>query len=104
MAAARLEGSKVFCKDFLKRHHIPTAAYGVFTEINAARDYINRTALPMVVKADGLARWKGRHYRPFQGRRLKCRRRHAVRKRLWRGRKTDHCGGLPDWGRSQFPS
>lgn len=59
MAAARLEGSKVFCKDFLKRHHIPTAAYGVFTEINAARDYINRTALPMVVKADGLAAGKG---------------------------------------------
>ncbi len=57
--AAQLEGSKSFCKDFLARHNIPTAAYGVFTELDKACDYINKCAAPMVVKADGLAAGKG---------------------------------------------
>lgn len=58
-AAARLEGSKAFCKDFLGRHHIPTAAYATFTETEPAVDYIRKHGVPLVVKADGLAAGKG---------------------------------------------
>ena len=57
--AAQLEGSKVFCKDFLARHHIPTAKYRTFTEINGAEEFIRELGLPVVVKADGLAAGKG---------------------------------------------
>jgi phosphoribosylamine--glycine ligase len=57
--AAELEGSKAFTKDFLARHAIPTAAYGNFTDIDAAVDYIRQQAAPIVVKADGLAAGKG---------------------------------------------
>lgn len=57
--AAQLEGSKTFTKDFLQRHHIPTAAYSSFTEIDAAVAYINQVGAPIVVKADGLAAGKG---------------------------------------------
>ena len=58
-AAAELEGSKAFSKDFLARHAIPTAAYANFTEIDAAIDYIREQGAPIVVKADGLAAGKG---------------------------------------------
>ena len=58
-AAARLEGSKAFCKDFLARHNIPTAAYGNFTDTDAAIAYIEQQGAPLVVKADGLAAGKG---------------------------------------------
>ena len=58
-AAAQLEGSKAFAKDFLARHGIPTAAYGNFTEVAAAEAYIKKTGAPIVVKADGLAAGKG---------------------------------------------
>ncbi|MBI5462822.1 MAG: phosphoribosylamine--glycine ligase [Gammaproteobacteria bacterium] len=58
-AAAELEGSKAFTKDFLARHNIPTAAYGNFTEIDAAIAYIRQHGAPIVVKADGLAAGKG---------------------------------------------
>jgi phosphoribosylamine--glycine ligase len=58
-AAARLEGSKAFAKDFMARHGIPTAGYGVFTEPGPAVDFIRRTGAPIVVKADGLAAGKG---------------------------------------------
>ncbi len=58
-AAARLEGSKVFTKDFLKRHGIPTAEYRVFTEFAPAKAYILSHKLPVVIKADGLAAGKG---------------------------------------------
>lgn len=57
--AAQLEGSKAFSKDFLTRHHIPTADYQAFTEIEPAIDYIRRQGVPIVVKADGLAAGKG---------------------------------------------
>ncbi|MDX1442905.1 MAG: phosphoribosylamine--glycine ligase [Gammaproteobacteria bacterium] len=57
--AAQLEGSKAFAKDFLARHHIPTAAYGSFTEIQPALDYLDKKGAPIVVKADGLAAGKG---------------------------------------------
>lgn len=58
-AAAQLEGSKAFTKDFLARHNIPTAFYGVFTEEQPAIAYIEEKGAPIVVKADGLAAGKG---------------------------------------------
>ena len=58
-AAAELEGSKAFTKDFLARHKIPTAAYANFTELDKAVDYIRQQGAPIVVKADGLAAGKG---------------------------------------------
>ena len=58
-AAARLEGSKAFAKDFLKRHGIPTAFYAVHTEVDAALAYVRDKGAPIVVKADGLAAGKG---------------------------------------------
>ncbi|NJD37397.1 MAG: phosphoribosylamine--glycine ligase [Geobacter sp.] len=58
-AAARIEASKAFSKDLMKKYDIPTAAYGVFTEIPAAEAFIRQTGAPIVVKADGLAAGKG---------------------------------------------
>jgi phosphoribosylamine--glycine ligase len=58
-SAAQLESSKTFCKDFMARHHIPTAAYRSFTEVEAATAYIREQGAPIVVKADGLAAGKG---------------------------------------------
>ncbi|MBU0725851.1 MAG: phosphoribosylamine--glycine ligase [Alphaproteobacteria bacterium] len=58
-AAAALEGSKGFMKDFCARHNIPTAAYGRFTDIAQAKDFVARQGAPIVVKADGLAAGKG---------------------------------------------
>jgi phosphoribosylamine--glycine ligase len=57
--AAQLEGSKAFTKDFLARHDIPTAAYGSFSELEPALAYLREQALPIVIKADGLAAGKG---------------------------------------------
>ncbi len=58
-AAAQLEGSKAFAKDFMARHGIPTAAYGNFTEVEPAIRFIHEHGAPIVVKADGLAAGKG---------------------------------------------
>jgi phosphoribosylamine--glycine ligase len=58
-AAAQLEGSKGFTKDLCREAGIPTAAYRRFTESSAAREYVMQHALPIVVKADGLAAGKG---------------------------------------------
>lgn len=58
-AAAQLEGSKAFTKDFLARHKIPTAAYQNFTEVEPALTYLREKGAPIVVKADGLAAGKG---------------------------------------------
>ena len=58
-ACARLEGSKAFSKDFCDRHGIPTAAWGEFSELEAACAYIRQQGAPIVVKADGLAAGKG---------------------------------------------
>ncbi|WP_404400344.1 phosphoribosylamine--glycine ligase [Idiomarina seosinensis] len=58
-AAAQLEGSKAFSKDFLKRHNIPTAAYQNFTDVESAKNYVRANSLPIVIKADGLAAGKG---------------------------------------------
>ena len=57
--AAQLEGSKSFCKDFLARHRIPTAAYQSFEQVEPAIAYIHAHGAPIVVKADGLAAGKG---------------------------------------------
>ncbi|MBU24637.1 MAG: phosphoribosylamine--glycine ligase [Gammaproteobacteria bacterium] len=56
---AQLEGSKAFTKEFLKRHNIPTAAYGTFTDVNQALAYLDKAGAPIVVKADGLTAGKG---------------------------------------------
>ena len=58
-AAAQLEGSKAFTKDFLARHNIPTAAYQNFTDLEPALAYIREQGAPIVIKADGLAAGKG---------------------------------------------
>ncbi|MGE3905079.1 MAG: phosphoribosylamine--glycine ligase [Reyranellaceae bacterium] len=57
--AARLEGSKGFTKDLCARYGIPTAAYGRFTELGPALEYLRLQGAPIVVKADGLAAGKG---------------------------------------------
>lgn len=60
-AAAMLEGSKAFAKEFMTRHQIPTAAYREFTDVqfDAAKAYIQEQGAPIVLKADGLAAGKG---------------------------------------------
>ncbi|MEX2517430.1 MAG: phosphoribosylamine--glycine ligase [Gammaproteobacteria bacterium] len=58
-AAAQLEGSKAFAKNFLQRYNIPTARYENFTDLDAALAYLQDHALPVVIKADGLAAGKG---------------------------------------------
>lgn len=57
--AAIIEGSKVFAKDLMKKYHIPTAQYEVFTDMEAALRYLDTAPVPTVIKADGLALGKG---------------------------------------------
>ncbi|MBO5973297.1 MAG: phosphoribosylamine--glycine ligase, partial [Clostridia bacterium] len=57
--AARIEASKVFSKNLMKKYNIPTAAYETFTELDKALAYIDEQGAPIVVKADGLALGKG---------------------------------------------
>jgi len=57
--AARLESSKVFAKELMKKYGIPTAGYEVFTEAESAKAYIRENGIPLVIKADGLALGKG---------------------------------------------
>ncbi len=58
-AAAQLEGSKAYAKDFLARHDIPTAYYAVFDELAPALAHVRERGAPIVIKADGLAAGKG---------------------------------------------
>ena len=58
-AAARLESSKIFAKEFMQRHHIPTALYAICNSMNEVRDALPHFHTPLVVKADGLAAGKG---------------------------------------------
>jgi phosphoribosylamine--glycine ligase len=58
-AAAQLEGSKAFAKDFLARHGIPTGYYQVFDDVELALDHVRDVGAPIVIKADGLAAGKG---------------------------------------------
>lgn len=57
--AAIIEGSKVFAKNLMKKYHIPTAAYEVFSDVDAALRYLDTAPIPTVIKADGLALGKG---------------------------------------------
>jgi phosphoribosylamine--glycine ligase len=57
--AAEIEASKTFSKDLMRKYHIPTAEYRVFTEKASAEDYVREKGAPIVVKADGLAAGKG---------------------------------------------
>ena len=57
--AAIIEGSKVFAKDLMKKYGIPTADYAVFTDLEAALEYLETAQVPVVIKADGLALGKG---------------------------------------------
>ncbi len=57
--AAVIEGSKVFSKDLMKKYHIPTAGYEVFTDLSEASEYVKTCPIPTVIKADGLALGKG---------------------------------------------
>lgn len=58
-AAAQLEGSKAFAKDFMQRHNIPTAHYATFSDLKDALAYLDQHPAPLVIKADGLAAGKG---------------------------------------------
>jgi phosphoribosylamine---glycine ligase len=58
-AAAQLEGSKAYAKDFLARHKIPTAYYAVYDDVDLALDHLHDVGAPIVIKADGLAAGKG---------------------------------------------
>jgi phosphoribosylamine--glycine ligase len=58
-AAAQIEGSKIFAKDFMIRHNLPTANYAVFYDPHDAKQYLEKTSYPIVLKADGLAAGKG---------------------------------------------
>ena len=58
-AAAKLEGSKAFSKEFLERHNIPTATYKDFEDLDRAIEYVRSSTFPVVIKADGLAAGKG---------------------------------------------
>ncbi len=57
--AAIIEGSKAFAKNLMKKYHIPTAAYEIFTELDKALAYLKNAPMPTVIKADGLALGKG---------------------------------------------
>ncbi|MDR1084827.1 MAG: phosphoribosylamine--glycine ligase [Deltaproteobacteria bacterium] len=57
--AAQIEGSKVFAKDFMVRHNLPTASYAVFYDFEEAKQYLEAASYPLVLKADGLAQGKG---------------------------------------------
>jgi len=58
-AAARLESSKAFAKNLMKKYHIPTGSFAVFDDPQAARAYVRQLGAPIVVKADGLCGGKG---------------------------------------------
>lgn len=58
-AAAIIEGSKAFSKELMRKYHIPTASYEIFSDIEKALQYVQNCPIPVVVKADGLALGKG---------------------------------------------
>ncbi|MBI3305728.1 phosphoribosylamine--glycine ligase [Candidatus Nomurabacteria bacterium] len=58
-AAAKLEWSKAFSKDFMRHHNLPTAKFEIFTDFDKAKKYVSEQAMPIVIKASGLAQGKG---------------------------------------------
>ena len=101
-AAAQLEGSKAFTKDFLARHKIPTADYQNFTEVEPALAYLREKGAPIVVKADGLAAGKGVIVAMTLSRSRRGRARHAVGQRLRRCRRPRGDRRVPRRRRSQL--
>ena len=85
-AAARLEGSKVFAKQFMERHQIPTARFAVAEGFEDAVKAVDRFALPVVVKADGLAAGKGVVIAHARRKRSKC----------WTSSCVEERSGTPD--------
>ena len=57
--ASKLEGSKIFTKNLCQKYNIPTAKFGIFSNLNQAKDFIKKSSYPVVIKADGLAAGKG---------------------------------------------
>jgi len=57
--ASQLEGSKIFTKNICEKYNIPTAKFGIFKNINDAKEFLEKTNYPLVIKADGLASGKG---------------------------------------------
>jgi phosphoribosylamine--glycine ligase len=57
--AAQIEGSKIFAKSLMDKYNIPTAQYGLFTELEKAKEYVKGAGFPVVIKANGLAAGKG---------------------------------------------
>ena len=95
-AAAQLEGSKAFTKDFLKKYNIPTADYGVFTDQQEAMAFIRNGQFPVVIKADGLAAGKGVIIAQSLGRSRSLNKRYAGRQSLWRSRPQSGYRRIPD--------
>ena len=58
-AAAKLEWSKAFSKEFMRKHNLPTARFEIFTDFEKAKEYVSKQSLPIVIKASGLALGKG---------------------------------------------
>jgi phosphoribosylamine--glycine ligase len=88
-AAAQLESSKAFAKDFMRRHGIPTAAYAVFEDAAAAHAHVEAEAVPIVVKADGLARRRASSSPAMAA--ASCR---------WRRARTTSACSTATWGRT----
>ena len=92
-AAAQLEGSKGFTKDFCREFGIPTAAYGRFDQLDAALSFVRAKGAPIVVKADGLAAGKGRG-RGDDAARGRGSHPRDVRRRFWRRRRRSRDRGI----------
>ncbi len=58
-AAAKIEWSKAFSKDFMRRHNLPTAKFEIFSDLEKAKNYVKKQKVPIVIKASGLALGKG---------------------------------------------
>lgn len=83
-AAAKLEGSKAFSKELMKKYGIPTAAFDTFTDVEKAKAFVDEIGVPCVVKADGLAAGKGVIICMTREEADQSHRRHADRSRLRR--------------------
>jgi phosphoribosylamine--glycine ligase len=93
--AAVIEGSKVFSKNLMKKYGIPTAAYEVFSDMDAALDYLETAPMPAVIKADGLALGKGVIICAEPCRGQSRRENHHGRQKIRRQRQPDSRGGIP---------
>ncbi len=88
-AAAQMEGSKVFAKDFMDRHAIPSARYACFTDFQQAVEYLQTTPGEIVIKASGLAAGKGVILPESEQEARRCGVRYAGQAEFWRSRADD---------------